>query len=121
MSNETAHESLPEDAHANAAAAFVERARSQHGDETKELYVFGSTVRGEAHGRASDVDVLVVLDDDTDRETTADSLRDISLDVMIEYGPAVELHILSETTFDRYQREGNPFIRNVVTEGRSYA
>lgn len=121
MSNETAPESLPEDAHADAAAAFVDRARSQHGAEIAELYVFGSTSRGDAHGRASDVDVLLVLDDDTDREATADSLRDIALDVLIEYGPAVELHILSETTFDCSQREGNPFIRNVVTEGRSYA
>ncbi|MFC4551054.1 MULTISPECIES: nucleotidyltransferase domain-containing protein [Halorussus] len=121
MSDETAHESLPEDAHADAAAAFVERARSRHGDELAELYVFGSTVRGEARGRASDVDVLVVLDDDADRDATADSLRDIALDAMIEYGPVVELHILSESTFERHRREGNPFIRNVVTEGRSYA
>lgn len=121
MSNETAHEPLPEDAHTNAAAAFVDRARSQHGDEIVELYVFGSTVRGEAHGRASDVDVLIVLDGDTNRETTADSLRDIALDVIIEYGPAVELHILSTATFNRYQQEGNPFIRNVVAEGQSYA
>lgn len=121
MSDEAAHESLPADAHTDAATAFVDRARSRHGDEIAELYVFGSTVRGDAHGRASDVDVLVVLDDDTDREASADSLRDIALDVMIEYGPAVELHLLSETTFKRHQREGNPFIRNVVTEGRSYA
>ncbi|ODR80194.1 nucleotidyltransferase [Haladaptatus sp. W1] len=121
MGKETAHEPLPADAHANAAEAFVDRARSQHSDEIAELYVFGSTVRGETHGRASDVDVLIVLANDTDRDATADSLRDIALDVIIEYGPAVELHILSETTFDRHQREGNPFIRNVVTEGRSYA
>lgn len=121
MSDDTAHESLPADAHTDAATAFVKRARTQLGEEIAELYVFGSTVRGEAHGRASDVDVLIVLADDTDSDITADSLRDIALDVMIEYGPAVELHILSETTFDRHQREGNPFIRNVVAEGRSYA
>ena len=121
MSNETAHESLPEDAHADAAAAFVDRARSRHGDEIVELYVFGSTVRGEAAGRSSDVDVLVVLDDEDDRAATADSLRDIALDAMIEYGPVVELHVLSESTFERHRREGNPFIRNVVTEGQSYA
>jgi predicted nucleotidyltransferase len=55
------------DAHAEAAQAFVERARSRFGEQIEELYVFGSTVRGEARGLASDVDVLVVLDDD-DRE-----------------------------------------------------
>lgn len=120
MSKERASGSLPAEAHTAAAEAFVERARSQFGDTISELYVFGSTIRGEAHGRASDVDVLIVLDDDTDRDVTADSLRDIALDVMIEHGPAVELHILSETTFDRYLQEGNPFIRNVVSEGRSY-
>lgn len=120
MGNETATEATSDDAHAAAAEAFVDRARSQHGDEIVELYVFGSTVRGEAHGLTSDVDVLVILTDETDREVTADRLRDIALDVMIEYGPVVELHILSESTFARHQREGNPFIRNVVREGRSY-
>jgi uncharacterized protein len=121
MGKETAHEPLPPDAHINAAEAFVDLARSQHSDEIAELYVFGSTVRGETHGRASDVDVLIVLTDDTDRQATADSLRDIAYDVMLEYGPVVELHILSETTYDRHRREENPFIRNLVTEGRSYA
>lgn len=121
MNDETAPEPLPADAHSNAAEAFVDRARSQHGDEIAELYVFGSTVRGDAHGRASDVDVLIVLTDDVDRDATADALRNIALDMMIEYGPVVELHILSESKFTQYQREGNPFIRNVVTEGRSYA
>jgi predicted nucleotidyltransferase len=121
MSNETAHESLPADAHANAATAFVDRARSQHGDEIVELYVFGSTVRGEAHGRASDVDVLIVLPDGPDRDAIADSLRDIAYDVMLEYGPLVELHILDEPTFERHRQEGNRFVRNVLSEGRSYA
>lgn len=121
MSDETAHESLPEDAHADAAAAFVDRTRSRHGDEIAELYVFGSTVRGEASGRSSDVDVLVVLDDETDRVATSDSLRDIAYDVMLEYGPVVELHILDESTFEGHQEEGNPFVRNVLREGRSYA
>lgn len=120
MSDEAAQKSLPADAHANAATAFVDRARSQHGDEIVELYVFGSTVRGEAHGRASDVDVLIVLPDGPDRDAIADSLRDIAYDVMLKYGPAVELHILSETAFNRHQQEGNPFIKNVVTEGRSF-
>jgi len=121
MGDQTATEATSTDAHAAAAEAFVDRARSQHGDEIAELYVFSSTVRGDAQSLASDVDVLVVLADETDREVTADTLRDIALDVMIEYGLVVELHIFSESTFARHRREGNPFIRNVVREGRSYA
>ena len=108
------------EAHAEAARAFVERARSRFDKHIEELYVFGSTVRGEARGLASDVDVLVVLDD-ADWETTADGMRDIAYDVMLEYGPVVDLHILSTSTFERYQREDSPFIQNVVTTGRSYA
>ena len=121
MSERTAHESLPDDAHTNAAAAFVNRARSQHSDEISELYVFGSTVRGEASGRSSDVDVLVVLPNSPDRDSVADSLRDIAYDVMLEYGPLIELHILDELMFERYQQDGNPFLRNVLREGRAYA
>lgn len=121
MSSETADEALPDGVHEAAATAFVERTRSGYGDDLAELYVFGSTVRGEASGRSSDVDVLVVLRDDVNRDAVADSLRDIAYDVMLEYGPLVELHILSESTFERYRDEGNPFVRNVVDEGRVYA
>lgn len=58
MSNEITPGSPPEDAHADAAAALVDRARYRHGDEIAELCVFGSTVRGDARGRASDVAAL---------------------------------------------------------------
>ncbi|WP_148286705.1 nucleotidyltransferase domain-containing protein [Halarchaeum acidiphilum] len=119
--SETADEALSDGAHETAASTFVERARSRHGDDVAELYVFGSTVRSEASGRSSDVDVLVVLRDDVEHDAVADSLRDIAYDVMLEYGPLVELHILSESTFERYRDEGNPFVRNVVAEGRAYA
>lgn len=121
MSDETAPEPFSADAHSDAAEAFVDRARSRHGDEIVELYVFGSTVRGEASGRSSDVDVLIVVPDSPDRDALADSLRDIAYDVMLNYGPLVELHMLDESTFERYQQEGNPFVRNVLREGRSYA
>jgi predicted nucleotidyltransferase len=107
MSSETANESLPADAHSKAAEVFVERARSTHGEKIVELYVFGSTIRGEASGRSSDVDVLLVLPDTPDYDVVAGSLRDIAYDVMLEYGPVIELHLLNETTFERHQREEN--------------
>ncbi|WP_415380467.1 nucleotidyltransferase domain-containing protein [Halosimplex sp. TS25] len=106
-------------AHADAAEAFVKRARSRFGERIGELYLFGSTAQGDAHGLASDIDVLVVLDA-PEREATADGLRELAYDVMLEYGPVVELHILSAETFERYERGGDPFIENVVSEGRSY-
>ncbi|MWG33791.1 nucleotidyltransferase domain-containing protein [Halomarina oriensis] len=120
MGTETAPKPLPAGAHRDAAAAFADRALSRHTNEIAELYVFGSTVRGEAAGRSSDVDVLVVLSRGAG-DTVAESLRDLAYDVMLEYGPVVELHILDESTFDAYRREGHPFVRRVLTEGQSYA
>lgn len=117
---ETADVTGSDDAHSAAARAFVDRVRSRFSDEIAELYVFGSTARGEPRGLASDVDVLVVLDT-ADDEAITDTLRDVAYDVMLEYGPVVELHVLSKREFEASRDQGNPFIRNVVREGRSYA
>jgi hypothetical protein len=38
---------------------------------------------------------------------------------MLEYGPVVELHVLSESAFER-ARDTNAFVRRAVSEGRSY-
>lgn len=107
-------------AHATAAEAFVDRTVSRFESQIVELYVFGSTVRGESNGLASDVDVLVVLADVSSQSETSSILHDIAYDIMLEYGPVVELHILSESEFDQALHRGNPFIRRVVSEGRSY-
>lgn len=107
--------------HAAAAETFVDRARARFPDEIEELYVFGSTARGDASGLDSDVDVLVALADDSEYERVADELRDIAYDVMLEYGPVVELHVFTGREFDRHRRRGNPFVENVVDEGQSYA
>jgi uncharacterized protein len=107
--------------HAAAADAFVSQARSHHLDKIVELVVFGSTARGDTHGLASDVDIFVVLANASDQGTIADDLRDIAYDVMLEYGPVVELHIVSQAEFDQLRAEGNPFVQNVFTEGKMYA
>ena len=114
-------DAIADDAHAEAAAAFVARARSGFDEQIEALYVFGSTARGEARGIDSDVDVLLVLADVADRESTADALRDVAYDVMLEYGPVVELHVLTATEFRNARSRGDPFVDTVVREGRSYA
>jgi predicted nucleotidyltransferase len=110
---------IADDAHAEAAAAFVERARSEFDEQIEALYVFGSTARGEASGIDSDVDVLLVLADDAD--STVDALHDVAYDVMLEYGPVVELHVLTAAEFRKARSRGDHFVDTVVHEGRSYA
>jgi uncharacterized protein (UPF0332 family)/predicted nucleotidyltransferase len=102
------------DNHTAAAEEFVDRAYSQFETEIAVLYLFGSTARGEASGLASDVDILVVLADEMDWET-ADSLRSIAYDVMLEYGPVVELHVLSETEFEHARPVESPSSRTSFT------
>ena len=110
---------LSTDAHTAAAEAFVSRANERFDDAVADVDVFGSTARGEARGLASDVDVLVVLADDADHGAVDDALHDLAYDVMLAYGPVVELHVLTESAFEAV-RDENPFVRRAVSEGRSY-
>lgn len=118
---EASNTPLSSDAHATAAAEFVNRVRSRFEREIIHLYVFGSTVRGETRGLASDIDILVVLKNNTNHNVLSEALRDLAYDILLEYGPVVELHIISEQEFKHAVDHGQPFIQNVVQEGRSYA
>lgn len=106
--------------HLAAAEAFVERAKSQYEEDITELSVFGSTARGDTRGLASDVDVLVVLASDADTDAVGDGLHRIAYDVMLEYGPVVELHIMESERFERHRSENDPLLRQAVEEGISY-
>lgn len=63
--------------------------------------------------------MLVVLEE-TAGAPTADALRDLAYDVMLEFGPVVELHVLSKADFEESRERANPFIRRVVNEGKLY-
>lgn len=107
--------------HRRAAEAFVERVRERELPGVERLYLFGSTARGEADGLASDVDFLVVLSDAVDRRRSEAALREAAYDAMLEHGPVVELHVLTESAFERRRKENHPFVRRVLREGRLYA
>lgn len=107
--------------HAAAAETFVARARSRFSADIEELYVFGSTASGEAEGLSSDVDLLIVLRDAADRAAVSDGLHEIAYDVMLEHGPVVELHLLTESEFTESRDRGNPFLERVLDQGHSYA
>jgi hypothetical protein len=57
--------------------------------------------------------------DDADHAAVDDVLHDLAHDVMLEYGPVVELHVLTESAFEGTKDE-NPLVRRTVSEGRSY-
>lgn len=67
------------------------------------------------------MDFLVVVSDAVDLATVRDELREIAYDVMLEWGPVVQTHVLSRSKFERDRRTAHPFVENVLREGRSYA
>ena len=119
VSGRTGERELRPDAHENAAEAFVERASEC--DAVCALYLYGPTVRGEAEGLGSDVDVLAVVRDDADRPAVSTRFRDAVFEVMVEHGPVVNLTVFSESTFERYRERRGSIVHTAVTEGRTYA
>lgn len=104
--------------HTAAATAFVQEIESQDIQGVESVFLFGSTARGEATGLDSDVDFLAVIADEVNEQTVKDQLRDAAYDVMLEYGPVVEVHVLTRSTFD--QRRSHPFVNRAVREGEAY-
>lgn len=107
------------DSHRRAARAFARRV-DRAIPEVEALYLFGSTVRGEAKGLGSDVDFLAVVADDASQGRVTERLRDLAYDVMLEFGPVVEVHVLSESAFERRRDAEYPFVDAALSEGEAY-
>lgn len=67
------------------------------------------------------MDFLVVVSDDVDPAAVRDELRDVAYDVLLDYGPVVQTHVVSRSQFEDDRRSAHPFVENVLREGRSYA
>lgn len=89
-----------------------ERFRGAFGDRLDRLILYGSYARGEAKP-LSDVDVLVVLDDEADRADT-ERAYEVMHDLREEYGKHVSPLVTSRGRFDTYNQ---PLFRNVRDEG----
>lgn len=106
--------------HAAVADAFARRVDERRVPGLESLILFGSTARGNPSGLESDVDFLAIVSDAADRAAVAETLRDIAYELMLEYGPVVEVHVLSRSQFDRYEATDHPFLRRVLREGKAY-
>jgi predicted nucleotidyltransferase len=96
--------------------AFEEFARAVEetlGDSIHDLILYGSTARSEATEQ-SDVDVLVVLNEQIQTE----KLFQLAFDIGTEHGVAIVPHLQTRDHFE--SRQDHPFLKNVLSEGRSY-
>ncbi|SER19452.1 hypothetical protein [Natrinema salaciae] len=102
----------------DAADAFADRARAEHGESIRRLVVFGDAVRGDDRGVHTSVEVLLVLEDEADDRELERRLEALAETVGIEHGVVFTVHVLPAERFDA--RTEHPFVRTALEEGRSY-
>lgn len=99
----------------DAADAFAERVRAEHGDAIRDLIVFGDAVQGDRDVHA-EAEVLIVLEEaDEKRERQLEQLAET---VGAEYGIVFSPYVLPAERVD--EREDHPLLRRAFAEGRSY-
>ena len=85
------------------------------GNSLKNVLLYGSKARGD-YDNDSDIDILVVADG-VDYEMK-DTIRDVVLDIQLEYSVPISAHIRSFDYFNTQQNNRlNLFIHNVEREG----
>ena len=97
-----------------ALLAFAARLLPIFGDRLRELRLFGSYARGEAH-EDSDVDVLVLVDGLTDREIGI--VSDEATHVLIATGLPVAPLPMSTERLEELRRGERLLARDLDTEG----
>jgi predicted nucleotidyltransferase len=104
--------------HEQAFEEFAARLTEACGEEIHEIILYGSVARGE-HREGSDVDVLIIIDDESSRDPVHDAASSIAFDVMIEYDVSVSKSIKTKEAFET-QKDGS-YLTAVRREGRAYA
>lgn len=131
---ETAGQHLYTFARANRLAPAILQLFAEEGARTKELFqrlaclvdesgsvlgaaFFGSAARGEA-GPGSDLDLLVIVADFESRSSVYDRLVDASPALRSEFGVELSPVVLEIEQIRRQHAEGDPFIAEVLRDGR---
>ncbi|EMA33342.1 hypothetical protein [Halobiforma nitratireducens] len=125
MREETRLEQADEGDDGDAATAFAERARSEHGDSIRRLVAFGDATRGDDRGVHSSIEFLVVLeDDDVDDGPTLEEreqrLEGLGKTVGIEHELVVEVYVLPADRFEDENQQDHPLVEEALEEGVSY-
>jgi predicted nucleotidyltransferase len=100
--------------HREAFEDFAERAQEELGESLEKLVLYGSVARGEEREN-SDVDILIVLDEDSRK------LKEKALDLAYELTLKHEIHVspilLSKEEFEKVEDFGSKFLESVMDEG----
>jgi len=92
-----------------ALESFVRILKEKHGNRIHKIVLFGSTARREAE-EESDVDVLVVADEVTQKEVSK-----IAFQILLKYGVVISPIVEDKLQFEKYKDYS--FHRNILREG----
>lgn len=82
-------------------------------DRLQAMILYGSQARGDSHD-ASDIDILVVLDEMTSPYLEIDKTGDFIADLSLKHGIVVSRHFIST---EKFHSDNNPFLSNIRKEG----
>ena len=94
---------------------FVKRLRLGLPGNVVDVRLFGSEVRGEATPE-SDIDVLVVVEPESERVALEDRVIDIAFDVNLEFGVYVSPRVITPGILNHPVWRETPFIKSVSGE-----
>lgn len=94
---------------------FVKRLRLGLSVNVVDIRLFGSEARGEATSE-SDIDVLVVVQPESERTALEDCVIGIAFDVNLEFGVYVSPRVITPRILNHPVWRETPFIKNVAGE-----
>ena len=103
-------------ADALAVAAFANRLRQSLGDHIAEIRLFASKARGNASPE-SDIDVLVVVQPETERVRLETAVSDVAFDVSLDHAVHISPCVLTTRVVDESTWRDTPFLQTLEREG----
>ncbi|MBF0240246.1 MAG: nucleotidyltransferase domain-containing protein [SAR324 cluster bacterium] len=94
---------------------FVDSLSHLYGDKLWDVVLYGSYARNAATDQ-SDIDVMIVLDDDISFGKEIRRMNELSTDILLEHGELISLYPVSK---QRYEQAETPLLINVHKEGVS--
>ena len=98
-----------------ALTEFVKRVRHNLPGNIVDVRLFGSEARGDATPD-SDIDVLIVVQPESERAVLEDRAIDMAFDVNLEFGVYVSPRVITPGILNDPVWRETPFLRNVAGE-----
>ncbi|MGD9048437.1 MAG: nucleotidyltransferase domain-containing protein [Anaerolineae bacterium] len=97
-----------------AVSEFLNLLQRHHPERVLQTVLFGSKARGDSR-RWSDIDILIIVDQDDWRLSHA--ISDLSADVSLEYDVLIGPRVIAQKRWERMKEHRFGLYKNVVAEG----